>query len=154
MKMLYVGLFLFTAPIFYIGCAERQEPPNKEQEYKQYVSSSKEIIANGFKTPENQKEVQEPKINEQAANDAKIMEARKFIADYDTRMEAVQKFIKECIKSGNHMNVCTVTGYDMNGFYRSGDGDGNQLATSEKDAYRENSRIAKESLSTEINGAE
>lgn len=143
MKVLYIGLLLLT------GCSVQQEPINKEKEYEQYVSNSQKIIAKGFEAP-----IIQNVESDRAANDAKIMQARKFIADYDTRMESVQKFIKECIKSGNQMNVCTVTGYDMNGFYRSDEGDGNQLATSEKDAYRENLSIAKESLSTEINGSE
>ncbi len=83
--------------------------------------------------------------------DSKIMDARKYIADYDTRMEKVQKYIIDCVgaipekEKSKTIDNCTQIAYDTNGFFRS---DSN-ISSDEKREYQAYLRIAQKPLSTE-----
>lgn len=83
--------------------------------------------------------------------DSEIMNARKYIANYDQRMEKVQKYIIDCLaaipekEKSVSIEDCRIIAYDTNGFFRS---DSN-ISQNEKAEYQSNLKIAQKPLSTE-----
>lgn len=87
------------------------------------------------------------------ANDSKILYSRKFVIDFDQRMEKANKYILECSKTSSDnykvLKMCTKNAYDAQGL-ANWDNNGRSLTIEVVEEYNMHKKNALNLLSTEI----